>query len=153
MDPATADADDPFARYPHIRAMVERQGIITLMGARIAALDDGYCRVELPYGPHVGQHNGFFHGGAIGAISDLAGGFSAGTYAGPDQAMLTVEYKINFIAPAKGVMLLAEGRVLRRGRTLMTSEIHISARDADGMDKLCAAALQTTMAVEYRPEK
>ncbi|MFQ5766297.1 MAG: PaaI family thioesterase, partial [Rhodospirillales bacterium] len=107
---------------PGFAARVEQsfaaQGIMVTIGARLTRIEPGYCEIELPYSDAVSQQHGFFHGGAIGTIADSAGGYAAFSLMDADDGVLTVEYKLNLMAPALGERLIARGRVLRPGRTL-----------------------------------
>ncbi len=98
----------------------------------------GRVAIELPYGEVVGQQQGLFHGGAIGAIGDIAGGYAALSLMPAGSEVVTVEYKINFIRPAKGALLRAEGQVLRAGKSVTVARIDVSLVDGD---KTTAVAL------------
>ena len=119
---------------------------MTHLGTRLVRVEPGLCVIEQPFGPPVAQQQGLFHGGMIAAVADVAGGYAALSLAEPGQEALTVEYKINFLAPARGDLLVATGRVVRAGRTLIVTTIDVTVRDA-GREKPCATALQTIMAV------
>ena len=83
-----------------------------------------------------------FHGAVTGAVADNAGGYAALTLAPPDREVLTVEYKVNFLAPAYGEKLVARGEVLTAGRRLFVCKAEVFAV-ADGESRACAASLQT----------
>ena len=74
--------------------------------------------IELPYSDDVSQQHGFFHGGVVGTIADSAGGYAAFSLMAANDGVLTVEYKVNLLAPADGEKLIARGQVVRPGRTL-----------------------------------
>jgi uncharacterized protein (TIGR00369 family) len=116
------------------------------LGTRLVRVEPGLCVIEQPFGPPVAQQQGLFHGGMIAAVADVAGGYAALSLAEPGQEALTVEYKINFLAPARGDLLVATGRVVRAGRTLIVTTIDVTVRNG-GSEKPCATALQTIMAV------
>ena len=78
-----------------------------LLGARVVEASEGFCTVEVPFGDDVMQQERYFHGAVIGAIEDNAGGYAALTLALPDREVLTVEYKMNFFAPARGQVVAA----------------------------------------------
>ncbi|HQX61523.1 MAG TPA: PaaI family thioesterase, partial [Burkholderiaceae bacterium] len=86
------------------------------LGALLVQVGPGLCVVELPYSDKLTQQQGGFHGGAIGALADIAGGYAALTVAPADAEVTTVEYKINFLASLRGGRLRATGRVLRAGK-------------------------------------
>jgi len=123
-----------------------RQGFLRGMDARLASVEFGRCEIGMPFSDVVKQQHGFFHGGAVGALADTAGGYAAMTTARDLSEVLTVEYKINFMQPARGQMLIAEGTVLRAGRRLVTTRVDVFATD-DGRRSLCATILQTIMRV------
>jgi uncharacterized protein (TIGR00369 family) len=142
--PATdrnASADfDPLERA---RASFQRQGLMTHLGAYLEELTDGHARVVLPSRPEVSQQNGFVHAGATSAIADTAGGYAAYTKFPEGSDVLTVEYKLNLLAPAAGDRVEAEGTVLRSGRTLTVCELRAYA--VSGGDRTLIAAGQQTL--------
>ena len=105
----------------------------------------------MPYRPDLTQQHGFFHGGLVGTLADNAGGYAAYTLMPADASILTVEYKINLLAPADGDLLIARGNVSRSGRTLTVcrSAVHVA---RSGTETLCAEALVTLMALPGRPD-
>jgi uncharacterized protein (TIGR00369 family) len=127
-----------------------RQGFLNGMGARITALDAGRCVVNLPYGPDVSQQHGFFHGGAIGALADTAGGYAAMTLFPAGTDVVTLEYKINFLRPAVGDILIAEGLVLRVGRTVSVTRVDVYIQSGERRT-LCAAIQQSVMLAKLAP--
>ena len=88
------------------------------------------------------QQERYFHGAALGAVGDNAGGYAALTLAPPDREVLTVEYKVNSLAPARGERLVARGKIVTTGRRLFVCGAEVSAV-AGGEEKVCAALLQT----------
>ena len=125
-----------------VRASFERQGLMRLLGARVVEAGEGFCAIEVPFGDAVTQQERYFHGAVIGAIGDNAGGYAALTLAPPGREVLTVEYKINFLAPAFGEKLVARGEVVTAGRRLFVCKAEVSAVDG-GEWRVCAAVLQT----------
>ena len=113
------------------------------IGARLTRVAAGEATLELPATGPVTQQNGYVHGGAVSAIADTAGGIAAFTMMPVGANPLTVEYKINLMAPAKGVLLIARGRVIRSGRTLVVAGIDVAFQTEDGQEHVCATALQT----------
>ncbi len=85
-----------------IRGSFERQRLMTDLGARLAAVRVGEVDVELPFAERLTQQHGFIHGGLVATITDTACVYAALTVMPLDAAVLTVEYKINFLAPARG---------------------------------------------------
>lgn len=126
-----------------------RQGFMAHLGARIDALGPGLCVIAADFRQEVSQQHGFFHGGVIGALADNAGAYAAFTLIEAHQSMLSVEYKINLLAPGHGDRLRAVGKVIRPGRTLTVSAVDILV-EKGGVETLCATALVTLMTLANR---
>jgi uncharacterized protein (TIGR00369 family) len=122
-----------------------------LIGARLVALGPGYCAIELPYRPDLTQQHGYVHAGMVGAIADSAGGYAGFTLFPDDASVLTVEYKLNLIAPAAGERLVAEAQVVKPGRTLSITRGEVYA-EAGGNRTLCAIMQQTLIVLAGRPD-
>ena len=90
-----------------------------------------------------------FHGGVVGMIADSAGGYAGFSLMPADATVLTVEYKINFMAPADGERLVARGRVTKPGRTLTVTQVDVVVVRG-GTEHLCATMLQTLMTMAGR---
>src|SRR3546814_3081023 len=84
--------------------------------------EPGEVRLKMPFRPVLTQQHGFFHAGGTSALADTAGGYAGFTLFPQDSSVLTVEFKINLVAPARGDYLEAVGKVLRSGRTLRSEE-------------------------------
>ncbi|TPQ20721.1 PaaI family thioesterase [Streptomyces sporangiiformans] len=108
-----------------IQASFERQGLMGHLGARIVHIAPGRVHIALPSRPEVTQQHGYFHAGATSAIADSAGGYAAFTLFPEDTSVLTVEYKINLLAPAAGEHIEAVGTVLKSGRTLTVCQLEV----------------------------
>ncbi len=134
-----------------IRASFDRQGIMHLIGARMTRVEPGLVEIELPFRDDLTQQHGFIHAGIASTIADSAGGYAGLTLFPPDTSVLTVEYKMNLIAPADGEKLIATGRVIKPGRTLTICELEVVAVK-DGRSKPCARGLQTLMCLMDRPD-
>lgn len=138
-------------RNPHYRTAIEasfaRQGFMRHLGARLVTVEPGRVVIGLPWAENLSQQRGQFHGGAIGAIADSAGGYAALTLMAPDHEVVTVEYKINFIRGAEGPLLRATGQVIRAGKTLTVVRIDVDGGLADDStgDGTPVAVLQATM--------
>ncbi len=150
------DAPTDFtAKDPNFKARVQNsfdgQGIMHHLGAKLVSVIPGACEVELPYSDAVSQQNGFFHGGVIGTIADTAGGYAAFSLMDGDDGILTVEYKLNLMAPASGELLIARGQVLRPGRTLTVTRADVFVVK-DGVETVCAAMQQTLMRIVGRDD-
>jgi uncharacterized protein (TIGR00369 family) len=114
-----------------------------LLGARIVDVGHGTCEIGLSFRDEITQQQRYFHGAVAGAIGDSAGGYAALTLAPPDREVLTVEYKVNFLAPAQGEKLVARGKVLTAGRRLFVCRAEVVAVSAGGEETPCAAIQQT----------
>jgi len=135
-----------------IAASFGRQAFMAHLGAVLSAVGPGTCEIRIPYRTELTQQHGFFHGGCIGALADVVGGYAGYTTAPADATLLTVEYKINIVAPGRGEALVGRGRVVRAGRTLVTVAVDVFAVDG-GRETLCATALQTIMIRHGRPDE
>lgn len=134
-----------------VRASFARQALMTTIGATLVRVAPGEVDIDLPFREDLTQQHGFLHGGIVTAIADSACGYAALSLLPPEAAVLTVEYKVNLLAPARGARLLARGRVLRPGRTLTVCRADVAALD-DGAERLVATMLATIMAVRDRPD-
>lgn len=142
----------PDADYERrVRESFARQPFMALMGAQMGALAPGRAEVILPYAESLTQQHGFFHGGSVGAVADTAGGYAAYTLFPADSTVLTVEYKINIMAPGRGERLVAVGEVVRSGRTLTIVKVEVYA-ERDGARTHCATATQTLMCLQGRSD-
>lgn len=135
-----------------VRRSFARQGLMGTLGAELAEVRPGYCEIRLPFREALSQQDGYFHAGASGAIADSAGGYAAFTLMGARDSVLSVEYKMNLLTPARGEMLIARGHVLRAGRNLTVSRVDISVRRG-GIETLCAAMQQTLIRVPERSDR
>ncbi|GAA3028651.1 PaaI family thioesterase [Actinokineospora globicatena] len=130
-----------------VQASFERQGLMRLIGARLVEVGAGRVRIALPSTPEVSQQHGYVHAGATSAIADSAGGYAALTLMADNAEVLTVEYKLNLLAPATGVRLEAVGTVVKSGRTLSVCTLEVHAIDSDERPTLVAVGQQTLIAV------
>ena len=130
-----------------VRESFARQGLMGTLGARIITIEPGLCIIEMDYSSGVSQQQGFFHGGAIGAIADNAAGYAAYSLMPAGSKIFTVEYKINLIRPAVPPVLRAEGRVLRASKTLTVSRADVYHTGSNGLEA-CALLQSTLIRVE-----
>ncbi|MFG2750844.1 PaaI family thioesterase [Streptomyces xanthophaeus] len=135
----------------HVQASFDRQGLMAHLGARLAHIGAGRVHIVLPAGPEVTQQHGYVHAGATSAIADTAGGYAALTLFDEASEVLTVEYKINLLAPAAGDHLEAIGTVLKPGRTLTVCRLEVYGVQSDGDRKLVANGQQTLIRVDKTP--
>ena len=140
-----APVDPHFAA--RCRASFARQKAMTLIGARLTAVEPGATEIALPYREDLTQQKGFVHGGIIGMIADTACGYAAFSLMPADCSLVTVEYKINILAPARGA-LLARGEVVKAGRSLTVARAEVYAEDG----KHIASMQQTLMMLPGTPD-
>jgi uncharacterized protein (TIGR00369 family) len=134
-----------------VRASFARQGAMKLIGAVLTRVEPGVAGIELPYRPDLSQQHGFFHAGMTSAIADSAAGYAAFSLFPAASSVLTVEFKINLIAPADGERLIATGRVKKPGRTLTICEFEVVA-EKGGKATVCALGLETLICLAGKPD-
>ncbi len=137
-------ADELHAR---VLASLERQGLMHHLGVRLLRVEPGLCELALSYSDKVTQQQDGFHGGAMGALADIAGGYAGLTMAPEGMEVATVEYKINFLAAFQGGELRATGRVVKAGRRIIVTTAEVVHVDADGKRNACAVMQQTLVPV------
>jgi len=140
-----APADPRFAQ--RCRESFGRQKAMALIGARLARVEPGFVEIELPYRDDLTQQKGFVHGGILGMIADTACGYSAFSLMPAGCSLVTVEYKINILAPARSG-LVAKGQVVKPGRTLTIARAEVYADDG----KHVATMQQTLMMLANTPD-
>ena len=102
-----------------IRRSFARQGYMATIGAELVHVAEGEVDIALPFSDQLTQQDGYLHAGVVAGAADSACGYAALTTMDAAAEVLTVEFKINLLAPAAGEGLLARGRVVRAGRTLV----------------------------------
>ncbi|HYD56715.1 MAG TPA: PaaI family thioesterase [Burkholderiales bacterium] len=143
--PAFQPVDASFE--PRIRASFGRQKAMALIGARLGAVAPGRVEVELPFRDDLTQQKGYVHGGIVGMIADTACGYAAYSLMPSSASLVTVEYKINILAPGRGA-LVARGEVVKAGRTLTVARAEVYS--AEG--RHVAAMQQTLMMLADTPD-
>ncbi len=135
------------SNYEHeVRSSFNSQGIMQLLGATMRTIEPGYCVIDLPFKPHLTQQDGYFHAGSTSTIADSAGGYAAYSLMPVGHRVLTVEFKINLLAPADGELLSAEAAVIKAGRTLTAATINVHCIK-NSKTTLCAIMQQTTICI------
>jgi len=134
-----------------VRRSFARQRAMTLLGARLERVAAGEVEVALPVRAELTQQHGFVHAGIVAAIADSACGYAALTQMPEDAAVLSIEFKVNLLAPAIGQSLLARARVLKPGRNVSVVSCDVFAVEA-GEEKLVSVMLGSMMSVRGRPE-
>ena len=145
-DPTQHEQASPAVRK-RVQDSFDRQGLMSHLGARVAHIGPGRVHLVLPVRPEVTQQHGYVHAGATSAIADSAGGYAALTLFDEESEVLTVEYKINLLAPAAGDHLEAIGTVLKPGRTLNVCQLEVYGVQPGGTRKLVANGQQTLIRV------
>ncbi|BBK44319.1 thioesterase [Allostella vacuolata] len=145
-----AGAIDP-ATEQRVRDSFGRQGLMRHLGATVEEIRRGQVRIRMPYRAELTQQHGYFHAGGTSAIADSAGGYAGLSVFPADSSVLTVEFKINLLAPAEGEHLEAVGRVVRSGRTLTICQIEVFGVTGEART-LVAIAQQTLMCMAGRPD-
>ena len=130
-----------------LKESYSRQAAMTMIGASMTQAGRGAATIELPFRPDLTQQHGFIHAGIVSMIVDTACGYAALSLMPPTAAVLTVEYKVNFISPALSERLIAHGRVLKPGRTLMACFGEVHAHNGQ-TEKLVTTMLATMIARE-----
>ena len=129
-----------------ILSIVASQGAMRLLGARLTEVDEGVAEFEVDFRPELSQQNGFFHAGIVSTLIDTAGGCAGATLMPPGSGVLTVEFKVNLLAPADGEKLRARAEVVKSGRTLTITQGKVFVTK-DGKETLCAVMQQTLIAI------
>ena len=146
-----ADLD---AMQRRVHESFARQAAMATLGAHLAEIAPGRVAVELAHAPHLTQQHGFLHAGMVAAALDSACGYAAFTLMPEGAAVLTIEFKINLLAPAQGPRFRFEGVVTKAGRTISVVDgraLQLAAGDADA--KLIATMTATVMSVVGRDLK
>lgn len=125
-----------------VRASFAKQGVLMAWGAEMLEVAPGTVVLRLPFSDRVTQQQGFFHGGVVASLADSAGGYAAMTLLDAGQEIVSVEYKVNFLAPALGDALVATGNLVRAGKRLLVSTAEVDVIQ-DGEAKPCALLQQT----------
>ena len=148
-DPTFVAKDPGYAQ--RVRESFARQGAMTLIGAEMTELAPGYCAISLRPRPEILQQHGYVHAGIVATIVDSAGGYAGFTLFPADSSVLTVEFKLNLLAPAIGDRLVAEGFVIKPGRTLAITRGEVHA-ETGGKRTLVALMQQTLIVMHGKPD-
>ena len=143
----TAPQQSGDAVWHRVQTSLKRQGMMQHLGVRLLRVEPGLVELALAYSEQVTQQQGGFHGGAMGALADIAGGYAALTVAPEGMEVTTVEYKINFLAAFQGGELRATGKVVKAGRRIIVTTADVLHVDAAGKQSPCAVMQQTIVPV------
>lgn len=145
---ALISADVDFEQ--RVRESFALQGAMQTLGAELGRIESGAVDIGLDWAQGLTQQHGFLHAGMVSTALDSACGYAGLTQMPAGAAVLTIEFKINLLAPAKGQRFRMEGRVIKPGRTITVTEGRAYAID-NGQEKLIATMGCTLMAVQGRP--
>ena len=134
-----------------VRDSFGRQGAMALIGASMLDVRAGYCSLALVPRPETSQQHGYVHAGILAALVDSAGGYAGYTLFPEDSSVLTVEFKLNLLAPAQGERIIAEGFVVKAGRTLTITRGDVHA-ERNGVRTLVAIMQQTLMTMQGKAD-
>ena len=129
--------------HDRVKQSFDRQGMLRVLGVELVRVQVGLVELRLPYSDAVTQQQGGYHGGAMGALADVAAGYAGLTVAPPDSEVTTVEYKINFLASFQGGHLHATGKVVRAGKRIIVTTAEVNHKAPDGQVRDCALMQQT----------
>jgi uncharacterized protein (TIGR00369 family) len=134
----------PTPLHARVAHSFQRQRLLSTLGAELIRVADGEVDIALPWSDGIQQQHGFAHAGAIATIADSACGYACLTRMPAGAAVVSVEFKINLLAPAIGERFIARGRVVRVGRTIGVATAEVIAQAASKPDA-CVALMQATM--------
>jgi len=135
-----------------VQASFQSQNVMHLIRATLPVVEAGRTEIHVPHWDGIEQQHGYVHGGVVGTIADSAGGYAAMSLVPAGASVLTVEYKLNLLAPANGDKLIARGSVVRAGRTLIVTQAEVFAVEGS-KETLCALMQQTIMVMHGKAEK
>jgi uncharacterized protein (TIGR00369 family) len=135
-----------------VRTSFARQRMMQTIGAKLASVLPGAVEIELPFRDDLTQQHGFLHAGVVATIGDNACGYAALSLTPADAAVLTVEYKINLVSPARGQRLIALGHVTKPGRTISVCAADVFGLSEGNDKKLVASMLSTIMILRHRED-
>jgi uncharacterized protein (TIGR00369 family) len=135
-----------------VRQSFLKQAFMSTLGAELTAVGEGVVEIRLPFSPSLTQQNGYLHAGAVTAVLDSACGYAALSVAPAGHEVLSVEFKINLLAPAVGQVFIAKAQVKRAGRKLTVCTADALAMTGD-KQKVVATMLATIMALPITPAK
>jgi len=128
-----------------------RQKFMEHIQAQLGLIEPGYCEIQVPYNINITQQHAFFHAGIVGTVADNAAGYAAFSLMENNSSVLTVEFKLNLLSPAKGELLIGKSRVLKYGKTLTVCRSDVFVVN-NGVEKLCAASQSTLIELPNRED-
>ena len=131
-----------------IKQSFSKQTIMSLIGAELSRVEPGIVEITLPYRADLAQHHGFLHAGVVTTIADSACGYAAYSLMPAKSEVLSVEFKVNLLRPAKGEVFLAAAEVIKSGKTLTVARADVFGLDQSGRRELVAIMLGTMMCLQ-----
>lgn len=133
-----------------VRTSFARQKVMATLGCVLERVEPGDVTIRLPFREDLTQQHGFLHAGVVTTVVDSACGYAALSLMPDGSGVLSIEFKVNLLAPAKGEAIVARGRVVKAGRTIsvVSGEVHAL---RDGQEHLCTTMVGTMMVVTGRP--
>lgn len=135
-----------------VRESFARQGIMGHLGATLERVEPGLVEIALPYRRELSQQHDYFHAGVVSTIADSAAGYAAFSLMPPGSSVLSVEFKVNLLAPADGRLLRARGKVVRSGRTITVCQMEAEV-EKDGQWTPCMVGQATMMCLAGTPDR
>lgn len=129
-----------------VRSSFEKQNVMKTIGAVLSKVAPGEVEIEFSYDASLTQQHGYLHAGIVTTVVDSACGYAAYTLMAPDSEVLTIEYKVNFMSPARGERFKGIGKVTRAGKTITVCSGDVVAVE-DGKEKVVATMLATMISV------
>jgi len=126
-----------------IKQSFAKQTIMELIGAELSRVEPGIIEISLPYRADLAQQHGYLHAGILTTIADSACGYAAYSLMPPNSEVLSVEFKVNLLRPAKGQTFVARAEVVKSGKTLTVVRADVFGVDEDGRRELVATMLGT----------
>jgi uncharacterized protein (TIGR00369 family) len=142
-DPVRRPLNPSFAS--EVQQSFARQSIMRLIGAELARIEPGIVEIALPYRAELTQQNGFLHAGIVTTIADSACGYAAYSLMPAGSDVLSVEFKVNLLRPAKGDSFLAQAEVIKPGKTLTVVKADVFGVSGSTRDKILVASMLGTM--------
>src|SRR5688572_9068501 len=135
-----------------VRDSFSRQGIMAHLGARLEKVEAGLVEISLPYRKELSQQHGYFHAGVVATVADSCAGYAAFSLMPAGSSVLSIEFKVNLIAPADGRLLVARGKVVRSGRTITVCQMEADV-EKDGKRTTCMVGQATMMCLQGTPDR
>ena len=133
-----------------VRASFERQNAMRTLGAELTLVRPGTIEIEMPFSESLTQQHGFLHAGVISTALDSACGYAAFSLMPEDAGVLTIEFKVNLLAPGRGDRFVFRGSVTKPGRTIVVADGQAYAFASDGEARLIATMTGTMMRISGR---